>query len=48
MTKNLDSPTFNLIDKAWIPCIRADGSSAELGLRAALLEAHQLRDLYGR
>jgi len=47
VTQILDSPTFNLIDEPWIPCIRNDGSKDELSLREVLLEAHQLRSLYG-
>ena len=47
MTKILDSPTFNLIDEAWIPCIRNDGSKEELNLVEVLLNAHGLRALYG-
>ena len=47
MTQILDAPAFNLIDEPWIPCIRNDGRKAELGLREVLLEAHQLRGLYG-
>lgn len=47
MTKILDAPAFNLIDEPWIPCIRNDGSKDELNLREVLLEAHQLRGLYG-
>ena len=47
MTYPLDSPSFNLVDEAWIPCIRNDGTTAELGLRQVLLEAHQIRSLHG-
>ncbi|RLD04062.1 MAG: type I-E CRISPR-associated protein Cse1/CasA, partial [Chloroflexi bacterium] len=47
MNQTLDSPAFNLIDEPWIPCIRNDGSKAELNLREVLLEAQQLRGLYG-
>jgi len=38
---------FNLIDDPWIPCIRADGQAVDLGLRDALLQAHELRVLAG-
>lgn len=47
MTQMLDSPAFNLIDEAWIPCIRTDGTTAELGLRDVLGKAHELSGLYG-
>jgi CRISPR system Cascade subunit CasA len=40
------SDLFNLIDEAWIPCIRRDGMSAVLSLRQTLAEAHELRELY--
>ena len=39
--------SFNLVDRPWLPCVRADGTLAELSLRQALGEAHQLRDLGG-
>ena len=39
--------SFNLLESPWIPCIRLDGTAEELGLRDALLEAHQLRELHG-
>lgn len=47
MTPELDSPIFNLIDEPWIPCIRNDGGKTELSLRQTLLEAHELRSIYG-
>ncbi|MFC1998016.1 type I-E CRISPR-associated protein Cse1/CasA, partial [Chloroflexota bacterium] len=47
MTKILESPAFNLIDEPWIPCIRPDGTTLELGLRETLLRSHQLSGLYG-
>lgn len=37
---------FDLIDEPWLPCIGPDGAARELGLRAALLEAHELRELW--
>jgi CRISPR system Cascade subunit CasA len=37
--------SFNLIDGPFIPCVRADGSSAEYSLRDVLLNAHDLADL---
>ncbi len=41
------NPTFDLIDQSWIPCIRKDGSTEEVGLQEALTRAHQLRGVYG-
>jgi CRISPR system Cascade subunit CasA len=41
------NPKFNLVDKLWIPCVDTDGRPVELGLRDALLQAHQLRELSG-
>ena len=38
---------FNLVDEPWLPCIRADGESVELGLYDALAQAHTLRELHG-
>lgn len=39
-------PSFNLIDKPWIPCIDLQGRSMELGIRDALVRAHELRELF--
>lgn len=39
--------SFNLIDEHWIPCIRLDGTSDELGLRQVFVQAHQLREIRG-
>lgn len=41
------SPTFDLLESPWIPCVRRDGSLVELGLRNALSHAHELRELHG-
>ena len=38
-------PTFDLLQSPWIPCIRRDGTPVELGLRDALVQAHELREL---
>jgi CRISPR system Cascade subunit CasA len=38
-------PRFDLVDEGWLPCVRADGSRADVGLREALLRAHELREL---
>jgi CRISPR system Cascade subunit CasA len=42
---DLAGATFNLVDESWLPCLMADGSSRELGLRDVLLEAHLVREL---
>lgn len=39
--------SFNLIDRAWIPCARLDGRMEELSLREALEQAHELRGVQG-
>lgn len=41
------NPTFDLLTCPWVPCIESDGRSVELGLRDALLRAHELRELHG-
>lgn len=38
-------PTFSLIDEPCIPCVRADGSRVEYGLRDVLLNAHTLAEV---
>jgi len=40
-------PTFDLVRSPWIPCLWADGTSVELGLRDALVRAHELREVHG-
>lgn len=40
-------PTFNLIQRPWIPCVRLDGTHVELSLSEALGKAHTLRTLHG-
>ena len=37
--------SFDLLTSPWVPCIRRDGTPAELGLRDALVQAHGLREL---
>ena len=39
--------SFNLIDEAWIPCLRPDSIPVVLGLRDTLLQAHHLREIRG-
>lgn len=41
----MNDPTFNVLDEPWIPVIRADGSSDELGIRQCLEQAHELREI---
>jgi len=41
------SPTFDLLQSPWIPCIQNDGTPAELGMRDTLIRAHELRELGG-
>lgn len=41
------TPSFNLIDQPWIPCIRLDGKRDELSLRGVLAQAHELREIRG-
>lgn len=41
------NPKFDLLESAWVPCIAVDGSIIELGLRDALAQAHELRELAG-
>ena len=43
----MTTPTFNLIDQPWIPCIAGDGRVVELGLKDTLLQAHELQGLGG-
>jgi len=39
--------SFDLISQPWIPCLKRDGTAIELGLRDALAQAHELRELGG-
>lgn len=39
--------SFNLIEKPWIPCLTFDGERVELGLQDSLVQAHELREIYG-
>lgn len=40
------TPTFNLVDQPWIPCVWLDGRRELLGLEAVLVHAHELREIY--
>lgn len=37
--------SFNLVDEPFIPCLLAGGTREELGVRDALLRAHEIREL---
>ncbi|HJZ55960.1 MAG TPA: type I-E CRISPR-associated protein Cse1/CasA [Gemmataceae bacterium] len=39
------SPSFNLVEEPFIPCVHLDGSPAEYGLRDVLLKAHEIAEL---
>ncbi|MCP5094612.1 MAG: type I-E CRISPR-associated protein Cse1/CasA [Chloroflexi bacterium] len=39
--------SFNLVDESWIPCVRADGSTAVLTIRDAFAQAHTLKAIAG-
>jgi CRISPR system Cascade subunit CasA len=40
------TPSFNLVDQPWIPCIANDGGRQLLCLEAALAGAHDIREIY--
>ncbi len=39
--------SFNLVEQAWLPCVRLDGTTITLSLRDTLTQAHQLQLLAG-
>jgi CRISPR system Cascade subunit CasA len=39
------TPSFDLVDSPWIPCIDAAGRRVELGLRDTLVRAHELTEV---
>lgn len=39
-------PSFNLLHEPWLPVLDADGRRREVGLRDALVNAHQWREVY--
>jgi CRISPR system Cascade subunit CasA len=41
------TPSFNLIEQPWLPCVRLDGQPVRLGLYETLAQAHTLRELQG-
>ena len=40
------TPTFNLVDQPWIPCVTRNGQRELLGLEAVFARAHELREIY--
>ena len=38
--------TFNLIDEPWLPCVMLDGRRREVSLKEALLDSHNVRELF--
>lgn len=40
------TPTFNLIDRPWIPCLTLDGQLEKLGLRALFQRSNDLRAIH--
>jgi CRISPR system Cascade subunit CasA len=47
MKPSPNSPSFNLIDAAWIPCIDLTGERHVVSLFTALTEAHLIREIAG-
>jgi CRISPR system Cascade subunit CasA len=41
------APTYSLLDQPWIPVRTGDGGADEIGLRAALSEAHRIQAILG-
>jgi len=39
--------SFDLRTSPWVPCVDLDGVPVELGLRDALVRAHEMRELFG-
>lgn len=39
-------PTFNLLDRPWIPCVRSDGGLLDLSLRETLVRAAEIREIH--
>src|SRR5690554_2687234 len=39
------APSFDLVSEKWIPCVRLDGSTDELGLFNTIAQAHELREV---
>lgn len=37
--------SFNLVDEPWLPIVWPDGTAGEVGLRDALVRAHEIREL---
>ncbi len=39
-------PSYSLVERPWLPGVALDGQNVELSLRQALLQAHDLREIY--
>ena len=37
--------SFNLVDEPWLPVMWSDGTAGEVGLRDALVRAHEIREM---
>lgn len=40
------TPSYNLVDQPFLPCLMADGPAGELGLRECLARAHEVREVW--
>ena len=40
------TPSFNLLNERWVPCIRSNGQRELFGLRDVLVQAHEIREIY--
>ncbi|MGW0658092.1 type I-E CRISPR-associated protein Cse1/CasA [Streptodolium elevatio] len=47
MTRMVSTPSFDLVDRPWLPVLRLDGTSAELSLREVFSQADDIRRLVG-
>lgn len=39
-------PSFNLVDKKWIPCLYQDGKPDQFGILDALVKAHEIKEIF--
>ncbi|MGE5560671.1 MAG: type I-E CRISPR-associated protein Cse1/CasA [Chloroflexota bacterium] len=39
-------PAFSLVDEPWLPCLTKDGRPTDVSLRDAILNSHDLRELF--
>ncbi|MGH7441487.1 MAG: type I-E CRISPR-associated protein Cse1/CasA, partial [bacterium] len=42
----MKQPSFDVVTEPWIPVVRHDHSSVELGIRACLEQAHQFQEIH--